>query len=186
MAAPLHYASASINCSVGPTLNWCYQSLAPAREICSAALSFPARRAWYVALDRLGDSYCQSRIDAAIAHSVLKQHSGLGGSASGHGNDGERRLVCVTGPFNCDGHLGLYWSDLRVRRWKFPEALGFFVAVKIDFHRCLDRPNRSVSKATAKCSSLALEYSSPLYLIGHQSSICRHFGVSIPAPANIE
>ncbi len=89
----------------------------------SATLCFPARRAWYVAVDRLGDSYCQSRIDVAIAHSVLQQHSGLGGSASGHRNDGERRVVCVAWPFNCNGHLGLYWSDLRVRRWRFPEAL---------------------------------------------------------------
>src|SRR6266478_9605176 len=95
MVAPLHYASASIDRPVGPTPNWCYQSGAPAREICSTTPSFPARRAWYVAVDRLGNSYCQSRIDVAIAHSVLEQHSGLGGSASGHRNDGERRLVCV-------------------------------------------------------------------------------------------
>src|SRR6266404_9041271 len=152
MAAALRYASASIDCSVGPTLNWCYQSGAPAREICSATLSFPVRRAWYVAVDRLGSSYCQSRIDVAIAHSVLKQHSGLGGSASGHRNDGERRLVRVTWPFNCDGHLGLYRSDLRVRRWRFPEALGFFAAMKIDFHRCLELSNRSLCKATANWS----------------------------------
>ena len=155
MAAALHYASVSIDRSVGPTPNRCYQSGAPAREICSATLWFPARRARCVAVDRLGDSYCQSRIDVAIAHSFLEQHSGLGGSASGHRNDGERRLVCVAWPFNCDRHLGLYWSDLRVRRWRFPEALWFFAAMKIDFHRCLDRPNRSLSKATAKCSSLA-------------------------------
>ncbi len=62
-------------------------------------------------------------IGLGIAHSVLQQHSGLGGSASGHRNDGERRVVCVAWPFNCNGHLGLYWSDLRVRRWRFPEAL---------------------------------------------------------------
>src|SRR6266446_2053672 len=167
MAAPLHYASASIDRPVGPTPNWCYQSGAPAREICSATFCFPARRAWYVAVDRLGDSYCQSRIDVAFAHSFLEQHSGLGGSASGHRNDGERRLVCVAWPFNRNGHLGLYWSDLCVRRWRFPKALGFFAAMKINFHRCLDRPNRSLSKATAKWSSSALEYSSPLYLLDH-------------------
>src|SRR6266481_6178312 len=154
MAAPLHYASASIDCAVGPTLIWCYQSLAPAREICSATLSFPARRARYVAVDWLGDSSCQSRIDVAIAHSVLEQHSGLGGSASGHWNDGERRPVCVAWPFNRNGHLGLYWSDLRVRRWRFPKALGFFAAMKINFHRCLDRPNRSLSKATESCRNV--------------------------------
>ena len=49
-------------------------------------------------------------------------------------------------------HLGLYWSDLCVRRWRFPAALGFFAAMKIDFHRCLDRPNRSLCKATANWS----------------------------------
>src|ERR1700730_8111739 len=152
MAAVLHWPSASIGRSDRPTPNWCYQSGAPAREICSATLSFPARRALYVAVDRVGDSYCQSRIDVAIAHSVLKQHSGLGGSASGHWNDGERRLVCVAWPFNRNRHLGLYWSDLCVRRWRFPAALGFFAAMKIDFHRCLDRPNRSLCKATANWS----------------------------------
>src|SRR6267378_6787788 len=142
MAAPLHYASASIDRPVGPTLSCCYQSGAPARESCSATLCFPARRAWYVAVDRLGDSYCQSRIDVAIAYSVLEQHSGLGGSASGHRNDGERRLVCVAWPFNCDGHVGLYRSDLRVRRWRPPEVLGFFAAMKVNFLRCLDQTNR--------------------------------------------
>src|SRR6266436_7113592 len=133
MAAPLHYASASIDRPVGPTPNWCYQSGAPAREICSATFCFPARRAWYVAVDRLGDSYCQSRIDVAFAHSFLEQHSGLGGSASGHRNDGERRLVCVAWPFYRYGHLGLHWSNLRVRRWRFSEALGFFVGMKSIF-----------------------------------------------------
>src|SRR6267378_8432375 len=135
MAAALRYASASIDRSVGPTPNWCYQSSTPAREICSTTPSFPARRAWYVAVDRLGNSYCQSRIDVAIAHSVLEQHSGLGGSASGHWNDGERRLVCVAWPFNCNGHLDLHWSDLRVCRRRLPEALGLFVGMRRDFHR---------------------------------------------------
>jgi uncharacterized membrane protein YkvA (DUF1232 family) len=45
-----------------------------------------------------------------------------------------------------------------------PLRLDSFYSSKIDFHRSLDRPNRSLSKATAKCSCLALEYSSPLYL----------------------
>src|SRR6266576_3723100 len=166
MAAALRYASASIDRSVGPTPNWCYQSSTPAREICSTTPSFPARRAWYVAVDRLGNSYCQSRIDVAIAHSVLEQHSGLGGSASGHRHDGERRLVCVAWPFNCDGHVGLYRSDLRVRRWRFPEVLGFFAAMKVNFLRCLDQTNRSLCKATANWP-LAPECSLPLYLLDY-------------------
>src|ERR1700756_732184 len=120
MAAALHYASTSIDRSFGSTPNWRYQSDPPAREICSAPLSFPARRTWYVAIDRIGDSYCQSRIDVAFAHSFLEQHSGLGGSASGHWNDGEGRFVRVTGPFNCDGHLGLYRAEFGVRHWRFP------------------------------------------------------------------
>ena len=79
----------------------------------------------------------------------------------------EKDGLCVAWPFNCNGHLGLYWSDFRVRCWRFPEALGFFAAIKINFHCCLDRPKRSLSKATAKWSSLAPEYSSPLYLLDH-------------------
>jgi hypothetical protein len=163
MVAPLHYASAPINRPVGPTSNCCYQSGTPAREICSTTLCLPARRARHVAFDRLGDSYCRSRIDVAIAHSVLEQYSGLGGRPSGHRNDGKRRLVCVAWPFNCNGHLGLHWSDLRVRGWRFPEAIGFFVGMKINFHRCLDQPNRSVCKGTAKWHSLAPECVSPFY-----------------------
>ncbi len=142
MAAALHYASAAINRPVGPTPNWCYQSGAPAREICSATLSFPARPAWYVPIDRLGDSYRQSRIDVAIAHSVLEKHSGLGLVLLAIGMM-EKDCVCVAWLFNRYGHLGLYWSDLRVRRWRFPEALGFFAGMKINFHPRLDRLNRT-------------------------------------------
>src|SRR6266699_7344299 len=134
MAAALHYASASIDRSVGSTPNWCYQSSAPAREICSTTPSFPARRAWYVAVDRLGNSYCWSRIDVAIAHSILEQHSGLGGSATGNRNDGKGRLVRVAWPYNCNRCLALYWPDFCVRRWRFPEAFGFFFGLmKVDF-----------------------------------------------------
>jgi hypothetical protein len=76
----------------------------------------------------------RSRIDAAIANSVFEQHSSLGGSASGHRNDGEGRLVRVARPSNCDIYLGLYCSDLSVRRWRFPEAFGFFSGLmKIHF-----------------------------------------------------
>ena len=35
----------------------------------------------------------------------------------------EKDCVCVAWLFNRYGHLGLYWSYLRVRRWRFPEAL---------------------------------------------------------------
>jgi hypothetical protein len=79
MAAPLHYAPASIAHPLGPTFNWCDQSGSPAREVCPSTLSFPARRAEYATINRLGDRYRWSRIDVAIADSVLEQHSGLGG-----------------------------------------------------------------------------------------------------------
>jgi len=75
---------------------------------------FPARRAGDAAINRFGHRYRQSRINVAITHSVLEQHSSLGSSASSDRNDGERRLVRVTWPFNCDSYVGFYWSDFCV------------------------------------------------------------------------
>src|ERR1700686_693495 len=50
----------------------------------------------------LGDRYRRSRIDVAIAHSVLEQHSSLGNNAAGNRHDGEGWLVRVAWPFNCN------------------------------------------------------------------------------------
>ena len=110
------------------------RSSSAAREVCSATLSFPAHWAGDAATNRLGHRYRQSWIDVAIAHSVLEQHSSLGGSAFSHRNDGERRLVRVTWPLNCNSYLGFYWSRLCVCCGRFPEAIGFFSSLmKIDF-----------------------------------------------------
>src|SRR5882762_12039997 len=80
MAAALRYASASIDCSVGPTLSWCYQSGAPAREICSATLSFLHARPGMLRLIGLGIVIASLGLMLLlpIAHSVLEKHSGLG------------------------------------------------------------------------------------------------------------
>jgi hypothetical protein len=43
--------------------------------------------------------------------------------------------------------------------------------MKISFHRCLDWPNRSPGKATAKRSFLVPERSSTLYLLDYRE-IC--------------
>jgi hypothetical protein len=90
---------------------------------------FPARRAEHATINRLGDRYRRSRIDVAIADSVLEQHSGPGGSTTGNRNDGKGQLVRVAWPRNCNIYLGLYCPDLSVRRWRFPEAFGFFSGV---------------------------------------------------------
>jgi hypothetical protein len=139
MPAPVHHASASIDRPFGSNTNRRYQSGSQAREVCSATLIFPARWVEYATINRLGNRYRWSRIDVAIAHSLLEQHSGVGGSTSGNRNDGAGRLVRVGWPFNCNSCLGLHWSDLCVSRWRFPEALGFFPAMKIDF-TALTRP----------------------------------------------
>ena len=60
-------------------------------------------------------------------------------STSGNRNDGAGRLVRVGWPFNCNSCLGLHWSDLCVSLWRFPEAIGFLPAMKIDF-TALTRP----------------------------------------------
>src|SRR5258705_4350358 len=122
MATPLHYAPASIARPIGSTFKWCDQSGSTTREICSAALSVPTRWARYAATNRLGHCYRQSRIDVAVAHSVLEQHSGLGGSTFGNRNDGKGRPARVACSFNCNSYLDFYWSDLSVRHWRFPEA----------------------------------------------------------------
>ena len=134
MAAPLYYASASIDRPLGLTTKRLHQSCLQAREVCSAALGFPARWAGYARTNWLGHRYRWSRIDAAIAHSLLEQHSRLGSSPSGNRNDGEGRLVRVAWPFNCNCCLGLHLSDLCVRYWRFPEAFGFFSGLmRLDF-----------------------------------------------------
>lgn len=165
MAAPLYYAPTSIARPIGSTFKWCDQSGSTAREVCSATPSVPARWAMYAATDRLGHCYRQSRIDAAVAHSVLEQHSGLGGSTLGNRNDGKGRPARIAWSSNCNSYLDFYWSDLYGRDWGFPEASGFFSdLMKLDFIQCLYEPNPALHIATA---CLGSGHSSTLYKLAY-------------------
>src|SRR5215468_3502086 len=144
VVAPIHFALASIVHPLSPTPDWRHSSSSPPREVCSATPRVPGRWAGDATIDRLGHRYRQSRIDVAIAHSVLEQYSSLGSSAFSHRNDGERRPVRATWPCNRSGYLGFYWSRHRAYCWRFPEAIGFFSSLmKIDFITALASPSAS-------------------------------------------
>jgi hypothetical protein len=67
------------------------------REVCWATFIFPARWTGYATINRLGYHYRWSRIDVAIADSILEQHSGLLGGTSCNRNDGAGRLCVLLG-----------------------------------------------------------------------------------------
>src|SRR5258708_30795713 len=125
MAAALHYAAAAINRPVGPTPNWCYQSGAPAGEICSATLSFLHARPGMLRLIGLGIVIASLGLMLPLPIPFSKSIPAWAVVLLAIGMM-EKDCVGVAWLFNRNGHLGLYWSALVVRRSGFPEPLVFF------------------------------------------------------------